>query len=94
MERRYRVHYMKIGVMGNKYSIGSYEFSVDKHELKVFNGSIPNIGIAKIKDLQRHFPIGNTPYLSITEEVDKGVLLEIVDWFSSLKAKFAKMIRE
>lgn len=93
MDREYRVKYFKIGIMGNKYSIGEYEFSVDKHELKVCKGIIPNIGIMKIKELHRHFPVGDTKYLSITTEINKGKSLVIYDGLRGLLKLTADQLR-
>ncbi len=79
MERNYRVEYFKIGIMGNRCSIGQYDFSVDKHELKVCKGSIANVGIMKIKELHRHFPQGNSRYQYTMNEINKGKLLSFID---------------
>ncbi|CAM0105156.1 hypothetical protein VPH159E362A_0051 [Vibrio phage 159E36-2a] len=93
MDREYRVKYFKIGVMGNKYSIGQYEFSVDRHELKVCKGSIANVGVMKTKELHRHFPPGNTAYKYTIVEINKSKLLVMIDGIRGLLKLTADQLR-
>lgn len=93
MDRQYRVEYFKFGVMGNRYSIGKYDFSVDKHEMKVCKGSIPNVGIMKIKELHRHFPPGNTNYQYILDEINKSAFLVFIDGVRGLLKLTADQLR-
>lgn len=63
-ERLYRVSYIAVGMMGNKYTAGTLEFSASRKEIKEM-GTVANVGFLKNFDfLRKHYKTNKEGYIN------------------------------